>query len=122
MQKFNCKYYNKKAQTPGFATKDEKPFFLFEEEAPVSARDLFRADIHDSINEEVTRRREEANLDSKQHAGLFQVVLKERWDGMSDSDKAQWHKLATETNEKDRGKGSGRVYKCVTITIMLRPD
>jgi hypothetical protein len=92
---------------------------LFEEEAPVLAHDLFHDDIHDSINEEVTCCRQASNLDSKQHAGIFQIVLKEQWDGLLDSDKAWWHKITIEMNKQEGGvKSPDQVYKCTAILII----
>jgi hypothetical protein len=52
-------------------------------------------------------------MDSKQHAGLFQTILKEHWDALSDDDKEQWHKAAMEMNEKSAGEHQDPVYRCV---------
>ena len=116
-QKFNRKYYNKKSQTPCSA-EDETPFFMFEEEAPVVSRDLFRDSIRDSINKEATLRRNMSNMDSKQHAGLFQTILKERWDTLSDNDKEQWHQAAAEMKEKSAEEHKDPVYRCVASRFL----
>jgi len=116
-QKFNRKYYNKKSQTSRSA-EDETPFFMLEEEAPVVSRDLFRDSIRDSINKEATLRRNTSNMDSKQHAGLFQTILKEHWDALSDDEKEQWHKAAMEMNEKSAGEHQDLVYRCVASRFL----
>jgi hypothetical protein len=85
-QKFNRKYYNKKSQTSR-SVEDETPFIMSEEEAPIGSCDLFYDSIRDSINKEATLRQNASNMDSKQHAVLFQTILKERWDMLSDDDK-----------------------------------
>jgi hypothetical protein len=88
---------------------------LFKEEAPVSAHDLFHDNIYDLSNEEMTRYRQASNLNSKQHAGIFQIVLKEQWNGLLDSDKAWWHKITT---KQEGGKSPDQVYKCAVILIV----
>ena len=116
-QKFRRKYYNKKNTTPGIASSgDEKPFFFFDDDAPVTGRDLFREDSRISINEEVTRRREAQGLDNKQHTGLFQTVLKERWDELSEEDKAQWNNRAALENTANETKGEEQVFRYVKLT------
>jgi hypothetical protein len=56
-------------------------------------------------------------MDSKQHAGLFQTILKERWD-VSDDDKEQWHQAATEMKEKSAEEHKDPVYRCVASRFL----
>jgi hypothetical protein len=82
----------------------------------VTGHDLFREDSRISINEEVTCRQEAQGLDNKQHAGLFQTVLKERWDELSEEDKAQWNNHAALENTANETKGEEQVFRYVKLT------
>ena len=118
LQKFRRKYYNKKNTTPGITSGDEKPFFLFDIDPPMTGHDLFRKDSRISINEEVTHRREALCLDNKQHAGLFQTVLKARWDELSEENKAQWNNRAALENTANKTQGEGQVFRYVKINLI----
>ena len=91
---------------------------MVEEEAPVVSCDLFRNSIRDSINKEATNRQNMSNMDSKQHASLFQMLLKERWDALLDDDKEQWHKATMEMNEKCAGEYQDPVYRYVASQLL----
>jgi hypothetical protein len=84
---------------------------LFEESAPATARDLFRDQHSIEINNEATRRRALLNQDSKYHAGIFQTVLKERWDGLPEDERERWHDIAIKAQEKDSAAGQGQIYE-----------
>ena len=85
---------------------------------PVVSRDLFRDSIRDLTNKEATNWWNTSNMDRKQHTGLFQMILKECWDALSDDDKEQWHKATMEMNEKCAREHQDPVYRHVASQLL----
>lgn len=93
--------------------------FSFPEATEVSGRDLFRDHVATEINALVTQKRSEGALDSRQHAGLFQKELKERWDRMAVADQINWDDRAGAANKAACSASAIDMYVNIPFIILL---
>lgn len=94
-------YINTKARLVakgGLSRPEVRSPLLFPVDKSALGRDLFRQDHATSINAEATKRREDLGQDSKQHAGHYQRVLRERWEALPESERAAWVTKAEKLN------------------------
>jgi hypothetical protein len=120
-QRFNRKYYNRKFRTSSIsAATTTKPFFLFPDNPPVHARNLFRDKHNDEIKAEASRLRTQDGKASTSHAVYYQQELARRWDGLSDMERARWAEKAEEKVKEIKLNEMDTVFKYVhSISIFL---
>lgn len=96
---------------------DSRPLLLFPEDDTVGGRDLYRREHTVVINAEATKRREEQGQDSRQHAGHYQRVLREHWDGLSEQEKVGWVEKAEKLQHDDSWEDP-QIYRRVRYTLL----
>ena len=93
----NTKAHSKESKSVA----DSQPLLLFPEDVTVGGHDLYRREHAVAINAEATKQREEQGQDSHQHAGHYQRVLCECWDGLSEQEKVGWVEKAEKLQHDD---------------------
>ncbi|KAK6996456.1 hypothetical protein R3P38DRAFT_3287643 [Favolaschia claudopus] len=78
------------------------PLYLVPDAPEVKARDLYKAAHNDEMNIEVTALRKTLGQDYSHHAGHFQHLWKQRWDGLSVEDREKWVSEAVARNAAGR--------------------
>jgi len=85
---------------------DEKPIKLFED---TTARQLFEEANKDHINEEASRVR--VAMNGSNHAGHYQMVLKEMWEGLDVAEQERYNKEA--------GVLNGDIFRPVSSFLLI---
>lgn len=95
MKKFSNYYQEMKRKRGVCGTRgnnaEVKPIKLFEE---TTGRQLFEHGNKSAINEQATQRR--LTTGSGNHAGHYQAVLREMWEGLDDSERDKYNQYAQE--------------------------
>jgi len=121
IQRVMRRFINVKARSKEFKSKvDARPLLLFPEDETVAGRDLYRQKHSSAINAEATKQREEHGQDSRQHAGHYQRILRERWDALPDKERAGWVEKAEKLNiEHDESWDDPQIYQLVELPVSI---
>jgi hypothetical protein len=96
------------------------PLLLFPDNYTVAAHDLYQQEHSAAINTKSTEQCEEHGQDSHKHAGHYQQILHEKWDSLSDQERAGWVEK-TEKLQVENGDSwdDSEIYQCVKSHFII---